>query len=103
MPRCVVKLTDPRDGADHYLLWSTIVDAPVGTFDDRGEALADLRAEPDFEPDQLRNLDRTGVPYGWAESAAELIAMNRAGSDESELTLEQIIDKYRRHPKEATP
>lgn len=29
MPRFIIKLTDPKDGLSYYLIWSTVVDAPV--------------------------------------------------------------------------
>ena len=29
MPRFIIKITDEKDNKDYYMMWSTVVDAPV--------------------------------------------------------------------------
>lgn len=99
MPRYIVKLHDDRDGADYYMIWSTIVDAPVT----RGGTLAQLEATVREEngesgidqlPARLARVEAHGTSSQSPMTAAELISGNRAGPRETEATLHEIIDTY---------
>ena len=102
MPTYVVKLPDPKDGAAYWLAWSTITDSPLCNGMSLEEFLVwylwtyipgpvTVRAVRE----QLATADRHGVScYPKYSGVPELIAANRAGENEIELTLEEILDKY---------
>ena len=104
MGKFIVKL--PCDGTDYYLEWSTVVDAPT-TY---GMTLEEFkayylgeygRANMGDLTERLERCDDNGVSSRIHKSRAEVISCNRAGENETELTLEQIIDKYvRNRPKD---
>lgn len=79
MPRGVVRLDQ-----DLYVLWSTVVDAPVGGAATRQEALAWLAGDPE----EVERLERCGQTVrgpdrnGRERTAEEVVAANRAGPDE---------------------
>ena len=97
MAKYIVKV--PHNGKDYYLLWCTMVDAPAtygGSLlalknyykDEYGEkGLLDLS-------DRLERVEKKGVSSHIHDSFEELIVFNRAGDDEEELTMQQIIEKY---------
>ncbi len=76
MPRYVVKAAE-----DHYLLWSTVVDAPLTG---KGYTKADARTL--FGPDEVARADADEDPddFKW----------NRAGPNESFATREEIIKRF---------
>ncbi len=76
-------------GEDQYLMWSTVVDAPI-TYMVNEETARDQFGSERVERANSRN----GVSHLDYESLDELIAGNRAGNDETPLTKEQIIEKY---------
>lgn len=88
MPRYILKIAD-----DEYVDWSTIVDAPVSYIVTRAEAVAR------WGKDRIGRADAYTTsliePEYGPNCAEEAIACNRAGPDESQLTLEQIRERYR--------
>ena len=97
MPRYIVRLSDA--GRDWYLEWSTVVDAPI-TY---GASLDEFREHyrSEYGEDGMRHLDErlrrvaaNGTSSQMGESAEQLISGNRAGDDESELSMAAIIQKY---------
>lgn len=97
MPSYIIKLED------HYLIWSTIVDAPTaGPFTreqldaymtlERGEAYMRVDHEP-----RMRRVEETGTSEIRA-SVRDTIRGNRAGPKETELNMETLIDCYVRQP-----
>ena len=100
MPRLIMKLTDA--GKDYYLVWSTIVDAPITD----GMPLEEFKEWYKFEygrasltrelPDQMNLVEANGVSAR-AETLNEVLSCNRAGPDEEKLTKDQIIEKYIRN------
>lgn len=87
MGRAVFKLGD-----DQYLEWSSVVDAPVSYLHSRSEAVS-LWGE-----DRIARADLRGHSYQdleVCESPQELIACNRAGPGEKELTLDALLRRYK--------
>lgn len=87
-------------GPDQYVEWSTVVDAPVSYILTRKKMEAFLLAEAvkkarDRVTERLDTADRNGLTFVDCGSVAELVRGNRAGPNETELTLEQIVEKYR--------
>lgn len=97
MPRYICKFID--GDKSYYLEWSTIVDAPVtsgmsleefrGYFRDEygRKSMADLE-------DRLKRVEEKGTSSIMHDSVDDVIALNRAGKEETRLTLEQIIEGY---------
>lgn len=105
MPRHILKLTDPSDGQAYYLVWSTVVDAPITGGMSR-EALREHWREQEGVAG-LREMDRamdrveaTGVSSPRYRDPSDLLKGNRAGEDESELTLAEVIEEYCRRRAE---
>ncbi len=93
MPRYIVKLQD------YYLEWSTVVDAPV-TY---GMTLEEFKEyyQQEYGADGMRNLldrllrvEAKGTSSQLDDSVESVVSCNRAGKDETSLTVEQIIDFY---------
>lgn len=76
MPRFVVKLAE-----DHYVLWSTVVDAPL-----TGQGYTKASARTLWGPDELARADdgENDDVFNW----------NRAGPKESFATREQLIELF---------
>ena len=93
MPRMIVKLDD------HYLEWSTVVDAPVTfgmtleEFTEYYQAEYGRSGMREFE-DRMERVQEKGTSAFLYDSADDLIAHNRAGKNETCLSKEQIIDYY---------
>lgn len=93
MPRYIIKLEGK------YLEWSTIVDAPVTEpmtlldFRDYYKMRNGTESMLMLEP-RLERVEEKGTSCHYYDSAEATIAHNRAGEDESCLTLEQILDYY---------
>lgn len=93
-----------------YLEWSTVVDAPV-TYGMTLEEFEDYYRQQYGEqgmrglPDRLARVETKGSsahPTAWDDGSLEsLIACNRAGPDETELTLEEIAAAYCRDVPES--
>ncbi len=92
MAYIIVKLAD-----DKYIEWSTVADGPVTyvcTRKQMGEHLTHTaRDESDnYQVEQrLERADKYGSSLHKPTTAQEILAGNRAGPNESELTLDQII------------
>jgi len=96
MPRYLVKLAD-----DAYVEWSTVVDAPVSHVLTQGETIRwNQRAGCTLNEamERTARADRNGHSATWFPpmSAEQLIADNRAGDGESELSLAEILEQYAR-------
>lgn len=97
MPQYIIRLDDA--GVAYYLVWSTVVDAPITMGGTREQLKRYYRNEygrngmRDWK-ERMRRVDAKGVSSHHHESVDELIAFNRAGENESCLSKEQIIDHY---------
>lgn len=101
MPRVVAKL-----GPGQYIVWSTVVDAPVSyvydSFDDAARDWADdspawgRRSDSDIawmNTTGRKNCEAGGCSVSrW--TLKDLLACNRAGKDETEMTLDEILSAY---------
>jgi len=100
MPRYLIKME--KDGEQRYLEWSTIVDAPVTygmTYDElleyyRDEYGAHSMDDLVGERGRMSRVMEKGTSEHMAESVEQTIFPNRAGDDESELTYDEIWEKY---------
>lgn len=98
MGRFICKI--PYEGEDYYLIWSSIVDAPV-TFGMKLEEFTDFMREEEGQrymktehSHRMERVDRFGTSIYRGESVEDLIILNRCGPQEQCLTLEDIIKKY---------
>lgn len=79
--------------SEFYLEWSGVVDAPT-TFGMSKEAIINYcSGEGDIEK-RMARVDATGTSSKNGTTAEELIAGNRAGPNEAELTFEEIYQAY---------
>ena len=93
MGQFIVKLKE------HYLIWSTIADAPLTygmTRDELTEWTRDEYGKKGLEelPARLARVDAKGTSAHREESAVSTIWLNRAGPNESCLTIEGIYRHY---------
>ena len=97
MPSYIVKLQ--RDSQTWYLEYSSVVDAPT-TF---GLPLEDFtknylyyygQHSKDELTQRLARVEKNGTSCAFGSTPAALMSCNRAGLDETKLTLDQIIDVY---------
>lgn len=103
MPRYIVEL---RDGDDRWLLeWSSVVDAPVSF----GMTSEEFNAyyQEEYGKEGMRDLDqrlervwKKGTSAHLYDSAEELVSFNRAGPNETSLSVEDIIEWYCRRKEE---
>jgi hypothetical protein len=102
MPRYIVKLTE--DDKSWYMEWSTVVDAPR-TF---GMSLEEFKEYYKEEygrsslqelEDRLKRVEERGTSCMLDKSAEDTISWNRAGKDETNLSIKQIIDFYCKLPE----
>lgn len=96
MPRYIIKLNEK------YLIWSTIVDAPISNGMTKDELIEWIEYHNGQDglfdlPDRLERVDAKGVSAFNYASVDELIAHNRAGPEESCLTKDEIIEQYVRN------
>jgi len=82
-----------RLAEDEYVEWSTVVDAPVTYICDRAEAVQEWGEQRVTRAD-------FHVSSAWpaefqAATPGDFIAGNRAGPDETELSLAELRDQYR--------
>jgi hypothetical protein len=98
MADIVLKLS--KAGTDYYLLWSTVVDAPIIT---NGLTLDEFKKfyKERYGTEGLKNLEvllkrvnETGTSSYIYKSADDLIRLNRAGVNEKRLSKAQIIKEY---------
>lgn len=93
MPRYIIKLEDK------YLVWSTVVDAPITngmTIEELTEFIEWQHGQDGLSdlPDRLKRVEEKGISAFNYDSVDEIIAYNRAGKDETCLTKEALIEKY---------
>lgn len=78
-------------GDDAYVEWSTVVDSPTTFVMPRPEAVAE------FGEDRIARADRKGTSLlddPAVRTPDEIVLCNRAGPDESELTVEQMLAAF---------
>lgn len=99
MPRYIVKLTDDETNVNYYLEWSSVVDAPVT----RGMSKDDFidyylgkygTSSLGELNDRMMRVEGKGTSAILYTSALDLISVNRAGKDESNLTFNEILQQY---------
>lgn len=100
MPRFIIKLTDEKTNRDFYLMWSSVVDAPI-TY---GMDLGDFREWYRFEygnqgmnvfEQKIQTVNERGISsWPYYKNLDEAILCNRAGENETQLSKEQLLDKY---------
>ena len=93
MSRCIIKINDK------YFEWSTIVDAPVTYGMDKSELKTYIKNEYGNEglrklPQRLKRVEKRGASWVDGHDLDYTIAFNRAGENESELTKQEIYEKY---------
>lgn len=103
MGQFIVKLKDGEQ--DVLLMWSTVVDAPTYVFEDEAELEEWIRFRygkdgVDELPARMARVHAKGTSSLNDGSAEEVVSFNRAGKDETCLTIEQIIDFYWRKKSE---
>jgi hypothetical protein len=103
----ILKLVDGSQV--YYLEWGSACDAPTTYGMSRGELTAFVRKEYGVEGlkylrGQLARVERYGTSMHDPTSAAELVSCNRAGADETELSMDQLVDYYcRSRPADGEP
>lgn len=103
MPRYIIKL--PCDGADYYLEWSSIVDAPVTCGMTWEEFKAHYRHRYGMDglrvlPERLARVEKTGTSDATnRRPVRDWMKYNRAGVNETCLTYDEIIEEYIRNPR----
>lgn len=99
MSRTICKLTDTEANIDYYFEWSSIVDAPV-TY---GQPLEYFKKYYQKEygnsgmkeiDERLKRVEEFGTSSYFNKSFDDLIIVNRAGEHETQLTKQQILEKY---------
>jgi hypothetical protein len=101
MPRYIIKLTDQDES--WYLEWSTIVDAPITyglSLNEFKDWYLEEYGRKGYEElaDRLKRVEKTGTSC-LISNLEDVLSCNRAGPKETELTKEQLIDKYCRRKK----
>ena len=94
----IVKLVAP-DGQEFYLEWSSIVDGPVTVGMSREHFERYYRKQygelaMDRLPKRLTRAEKYGTSSMEQTTAEEMLTGNRAGPDEANLTMSEIIDAY---------
>ena len=87
MGRYVAKL-----GEDKYCEWSSVVDAPVSWVMDRASAVFHMTEERVARADRHGTSILDGYPAG--TTPEEIVRGNRAGQNETEMSLAEIIAAY---------
>lgn len=85
MAKFIVKV--PFDGVDYYMNWSTVTDSPSSY----GLQLNEFIEEHSPCPERMARVDIYGSSSLRGESMEDIVAGNRAGPGESELSLGQLI------------
>jgi hypothetical protein len=109
MPQYICKLPLQDALEPRYLIWSTVVDAPVTCGMTRSQLDDFMRHEhgdtymENSHPHRMERVEKNGTSNLLGDGSFEsLVAHNRAGEYESEITLEEIIAIYAYPPKAAT-
>jgi len=100
MPKFIIKME--KDGEERYLEWSTIVDAPVTYGMPYDEFLEYYRVEHGArsmddllsECGRMERVRKNGTSEHGSKSVHDTISCNRAGDKESEITYDEIWQKY---------
>ncbi len=98
MPRIVCKFATPE--GERYLIWSTVVDAPItfglplDEFEDYIRETQDQEDARYFRDVLLPRLEHNTTTSQMEPTVEELVTFNRAGIDQTTLTLEQIVDFF---------
>ena len=108
MPRYIVKME--KDGTEAYMEWSTIVDAPVTyllplqEFKDYYRDEYGRHGMKDFEY-RMGRVEETGISaHDGVREYDSLWRYNRAGENETQLTKDEIWQKYYvNRPKDVDP
>jgi hypothetical protein len=93
MARFIVKLHE------HYFEYSTIVDAPVtmgmsrAEFDEYYQDVYGTNGMRDL-PERMERVEAKGTSAHGDKDAADTLFLNRAGPDETELTVDEIYQAY---------
>ena len=105
MPRYIIKL--PCDGTDYYLLWSSVVDAPITYGMTLDEFTAYYAIEYGAEsmryqfPERMSRVDESGTSDRICRDSVERwTSYNCAGEDEVPLTFDELVDQWVRQPRE---
>ena len=83
-----------------YVMWSTIVDAPLTegmTREELREYIQDQHGRAgvaDFE-ERMKRVEAKGTSFVDLKSVEDVIHLNRAGANEKTLTLEELIKEYK--------
>jgi hypothetical protein len=99
MSRVIVEIRNPADDADRRLMmWCTIVDAPI-TFGMDRETFGAWYREWDVGGGEdlgvrLARVDVAGTSAAWAHDWREVVGGNRAGPDESLISVSDIWRHY---------
>ena len=96
MPRGILSLH--RDGETRYVEWSTVVDAPVTYAMTEDELRAHMKEEYGNEglrelPERMKRVAATGTSFR-DTTADEVTSGNRAGPDETTLTMDELVATY---------
>ena len=99
MPTYICKVN--ASGRDYYFEFSTVVDAPVTLGMTRKEFEKYYREEygnralesGEFQ-DRMKRVEAKGTSSHMHANVEELLSFNRAGKDETRLTIAQLIDAY---------
>lgn len=99
MPSYLLRLTDDRvtPPKDHYFLWSTIIDAPTAVFDDLKDlktSMTDAYGPSSVSNDRIDRLLSKGTSSYHRETPDQIVSCNRAGLDETRLSVHQLIDVF---------
>lgn len=100
MPTYIIKLTDPKTKTPYYMEWSTVSDRPITNgmdlFKFRKYYIKNYGISSMQElNERLERVEKQGCSsLGNYEDLDFLIRTNRAGENESCLSLEQIIEQY---------
>ena len=108
MSTYIIKL--PCDGDDYYLLWSSIVDAPVSYGMTLGEFLEEYKERYGTQgmeglPERMKRVEESGTSDRISRAPVRkwIESYNRAGENETQLTFDEIVDTYIRQPRNEKP
>ena len=81
-----------------YMIWSTVVDAPITRLMTREQLEEHVRFEDGERgvrelPERMKRADTKGTSFFDYDSAEKVVSHNRSGPDESCLTIEELIEK----------
>jgi len=105
MAKHIIKLNDKKHDRDYYLEWSTVVDAPVTNGMSKKEFEQYYQEEYGNSSigelhERMKRVEEKGTSSQVYKSVESLILCNRAGYDETELTCEQLVEKYCTNPEQ---